>query len=66
MQLREFTHRVAGKFHHHAVFHLQDGTTKEGYMQPNDDQFVYLTTLSGESGGAVAIADITSVEFPED
>jgi hypothetical protein len=66
MNFRDFENRVRGRFHHHAIFHLEDGSTKEGYMQPNDDQNVYLTTLDGQSGGSVKISEIKSIEWPDD
>lgn len=66
MNNREFQQLAQGKFHHHAVFTLNDGSTKEGYMQPPDEQNVYLTALDGTSAGSVAIADIRSIRFPDD
>ena len=65
MTEREFSQHAAGHTHHHAIFHLRDGTTREGYMQPNDSQAVYLTALDGTSGGKILLEDIQSVEFPE-
>ncbi len=65
MNTYEFQSRVQGHTHHHAVFTMSDGSTVEGYMQPNDKEYVYLTKLDGTSGGKLAIADIKSVEFPD-
>jgi hypothetical protein len=66
MNNREFQQLAQGKFHHHALFTLNDGSTREGYMQPPDEQNVYLTALDGTSAGSVAIADIKSIRFPDD
>ncbi len=57
--------RYKNKMHHRAVFTLTDGTSKEGYMQPWDDEFVYLTTLDGGSAGRVALAEVKNVTFPD-
>lgn len=54
------------KIHHHAVFKLTDGSTKEGYMQPWDENYVYLTALDGTSAGRVELESIRSIDFPED
>lgn len=55
-----------GKVHHRAIIRKQDGTSAEGYLQPWDEDFVYLTTLDGGSAGKVALADITNIEFPDE
>jgi hypothetical protein len=65
MQHAEFKMHVEGHIHHHAIVKLQDGSTKEGYMQPFDNERVYFTSLDGTSGGSALISDITSIEFPE-
>lgn len=65
MSHRELEQRAAGKFHHKAIFTLNDGSTKVGYMQPFDDEKVYLTGLNGVGLGSIRITDIQSVEFPD-
>ena len=64
MSRNEFENRMSGHMHHFARFVLNDGTTKEGYAQPNDGTNVFLTALDGTSGGKVAIADIREMSFP--
>lgn len=61
-QLNNYKNRM----HHKAVFNLKDGSKTEGFMQPWDDEFVYLTLNEGSSGGKVKIADIVSISFPND
>jgi hypothetical protein len=58
MNIREFEQRFSGKIHHKAVFTMKDGSKTEGYAQPNDQEYVYLTSLDGASGGKVHIEDI--------
>jgi hypothetical protein len=60
--------RYRNKMHHKAVFHMRDGTTVEGYMQPWDEEtgYVYLTKEDSSSGGKLQIADIQNISFPED
>jgi hypothetical protein len=65
MQSWEFKRKMEGHMHHHAILRLADGTTKEGYAQPPDDEYVYLTGLDGTSAGKVTISDIQSIEFPD-
>jgi hypothetical protein len=64
MNITIFRQRTQGHIHHRAIVRLADGSQKEGYMQPFDNERVYFTALTGESGGSVAIADIQSIEFP--
>lgn len=66
MNSREFNRKMSGKIHHLAKITLNDGSTKEGYIQPPDDQYAYLTALDGTTGGKVAIADIKQLDFPND
>ncbi len=62
---RQQIERYKHFMHHRAVFHLRDGTTKEGYMQPFDNEKVYITTIDGTSAGSIKLEDIARIEFPE-
>lgn len=55
-----------GKVHHRAIIHKHSGGTQEGYLQPWDDEAVYLTSLEGDSAGKVALSDIQRIEWPDD
>lgn len=58
--------RYKSKIHHHAIFTLNDGTTKEGMIQPFDDEQVAVTGLDGVGGFYIKLADIKSISFPDD
>lgn len=64
MNKRQLEQRSRGKIHHFARFTLRGGETKEGYMQPFDEDFVYLTAQDGTSAGKIALDEIINVEFP--
>jgi hypothetical protein len=61
-QLDKYRH----KMHHKVKLTLGNGSITEGYMQPWDDEFIYLTLNDGASGGKVEISKVRTIEFPDD
>lgn len=57
--------RYHDKMHHRAVFTLTDGSKKEGYMQPFDQEQVAVTNLDGSGGFYIQLKDIVDVQFPD-
>jgi len=65
MELWEFNRYTEGKMHHRVILTLTDGKVVDAYMQPHDNRYVYLTSLTGEASGKVLIEDISKIEFPD-